>query len=102
MSYVITEPCLGERYATCVAACPVECIHPGEYEGRPFMVIDPEDCIDCGACLTECPVRAIVATEEEAPEWAEINRRLTPEFKQNPQPEPRPMDDPPRKAENRS
>ena len=101
MSYVITGKCLGERYATCVSVCPVDCIHPGEYQGEEFMIIDPEECIDCGACLPECPIEAIVETEDQAPEWAEINKDLTPQFKGNPQPEPRPMNDPPRKPENR-
>ena len=41
MPYVINEKCLGERYASCVAVCPVDCIYPGEYKGEEFMVIDP-------------------------------------------------------------
>jgi ferredoxin len=101
MSYVITGKCLGERYATCVSVCPVDCIHPGEYQGEEFMIIDPEECIDCAACLPECPIDAIVETEDQAPEWAEISKRLAPEFKDNSQPEPRPINDPPRKPENR-
>ncbi len=101
MSYVITGKCLGERYATCVAVCPVDCIHPGEYQGQEFMIIDPEERIDCGACLPECPIEAIVETEEESPEWAVINKELTPAFKGKPQPTPRPANDPPRKPENK-
>jgi len=101
VSYVITGKCLGERYATCVAVCPVDCIHPGEYQGQEFMIIDPEECIDCGACLPECPIEAIVETEEESPEWAKINKELTPSFKGKPQPTPRPANDPPRKPENK-
>ncbi len=101
MSYVITGKCLGERYATCVAVCPVDCMHPGEYKGEEFLVIDPEECIDCGACLPECPINAIVETEDESPEWAEINKELSPEWKGNPAVEPRPANDPPRKPENR-
>ena len=65
MSYVVTEKCLGERYATCVAVCPVDCMHPGEYKGEVFLVIDPEECIDCGACLPECPIEAIVEDGQE-------------------------------------
>ena len=84
MSYVITEKCLGERYATCVEVCPVDCIHPGEYEAttlegpfaQEFMVIDPDACIDCSLCKPECPIDAIVETEDDDPEWAEINRAL--------------------------
>jgi ferredoxin len=101
VSYVITDKCLGERYATCVAVCPVDCIHPGEYKGEEFMIIDPEECIDCGACLPECPIEAIVETEEESPEWAAINKELTPAFKQNPAVTPRPVNDPPRKPTNK-
>ena len=101
VSYVITGKCLGERYSTCVAVCPVDCIHPGEYQGQEFMIIDPEECIDCGACLPECPIEAIVETEEESPEWAVINKDLTPTFKGQPQPTPRPANDPPRKPENK-
>ncbi len=101
VSYVITEKCLGERYATCVAVCPVDCIHPGDYQGEVFMIIDPEECIDCGACLPECPIEAIVETEEESPEWAKINKELTPTFKGAPQPTPRPANDPPKKPTNK-
>lgn len=100
MSYIINQKCLGERYATCVAVCPVECIHPGEYQGQPFMIIDPDECIDCGVCEPECPIGAILETEDEDPEWAKINAELTPEFKENPTVDPRPSDDPPRRPEN--
>lgn len=101
MTYVITEKCLGERYATCVAVCPVDCMYPGEYNGEVFLVIDPEVCIDCGACLPECPIEAIVETAEEDPEWAAINAELSPAFKDNPAVEPRPSNDPPRKPTNK-
>jgi ferredoxin len=97
MPYVINQECLGEQYADCVDVCPVNCIYPGEYKGEPFMVIDPDICIDCGACLPECPVEAIVATVEEAPEWGKVNADLTPTFKDNPAVTPRPSQDPARK-----
>ena len=74
MAYVITGKCLGERYGACVPVCPCEVMHFGDHEGAPMMVIEPEPCIDCGACLPECPVAAIVDSPEEAPEWAEFNR----------------------------
>ena len=102
MPYVITEKCLGERYATCAEVCPVDCIHPGEYQGQVFMIIDPDDCIDCGVCQPECPVDAIVDSADESPEWAKINAELSPSFKDNPKVEPRPANDPPRKESNRS
>jgi len=97
MAYVIAEKCLGEQYAQCVSACPVECIYPGPYKGEPFMVIDPELCISCGACQAQCPVLAIVENEEAAPEWAKINKELAPQFKSNPKVEPRPATDQPKK-----
>ncbi len=102
MSYVITDKCLGEQYAQCVDSCPVDCIYPGDYKGEVFMVIDPELCINCGACLPQCPILAIVENEDSAPEYAEINKQLFPEFKNNPKIENlRPQNDPPRKPENK-
>jgi ferredoxin len=97
MSYVIIEKCLGERYASCVEVCPVDCIYPGEYQGEEFMVIDPDICIDCSLCKPACPIDAIVETEEESPEWAEINAQLSPDWKDNEPAPVRPRDDPPRK-----
>ena len=100
MPYVIVNKCLGERYAACVDVCPVECIYPGEYEGQEFMVIDPEVCIDCGACLPECPIGAIVDSDDEDPEYAKINADLSPAFKDNPAAPLRPSNDPPRRDDN--
>ena len=74
MSYVITGKCLGERYGACVGVCPVEAMHYGDHEGQNMMVIHPATCIDCGACLPECPIAAIVDSEDQAPEWAEYNK----------------------------
>ncbi|MBI4436878.1 MAG: 4Fe-4S binding protein [Candidatus Omnitrophica bacterium] len=101
MPYVITEKCLGERYGVCVAVCPVDCIHPGDYKGQPFMIIDPDTCIDCGACLPECPIGAIVETVDKDPEYGKINKELTPSFLNNPKVEERPKNDPPRKPTNK-
>ncbi len=105
MTYVITEKCLGERYGDCVAVCPVECIHPIEHEGRPFMIIDPQVCIDCGVCLPECPIGAIVASEAEAPRDAALNASLAPaavEYeKQHGKAATRPPNEPPRRPENK-
>ncbi len=71
MTYVITEPCIGVKDASCVAVCPVECIHPTkdekEFATEEMLYIDPETCIDCGACEPECPVEAIFE-EEYVPE----------------------------------
>lgn len=101
MPYVITEKCLGERYATCVGVCPVDCIHPGEYQGQVFMIVDPETCIDCGQCLPECPINAIVASVDEDQAYGKINADLTPSFKNNPKVPERPKSDPPHKPSNK-
>ena len=105
MPYVITEKCLGEQYADCVDVCPVECIHPVEHKGQAFMVIDPDVCIDCGVCLPECPIGAIVASVEEDKEYAEVNKELTPASKEyearHGKVAPRPPNDPPRRPENK-
>ena len=97
MPYVINQECLGEQFADCVDVCPVNCIYPGEYKGEKFMVIDPDICIDCGACLPECPVEAIVASVDDAPEWGKVNADLTPQFKNNAAVTPRQPNDPPHK-----
>ena len=101
MSYVINAKCLGEQYAQCVEVCPVDCIYPGEHKGEKFMVIDPEICITCGACLPVCPIAAIVESEDFDPEFAKINKELTPVFKGNPKVTPRPSNDAPKKPGNK-
>jgi NAD-dependent dihydropyrimidine dehydrogenase PreA subunit len=63
MTYVITEPCIGTKDQSCVEVCPVDCI----YDGGDQFFINPEECIDCGACEPECPVEAIYP-EDEVPE----------------------------------
>jgi ferredoxin len=55
VTYIITEPCIDVMDKSCVEVCPVDCIH----ESGRMLVIDPEECIDCGACEPECPVEAI-------------------------------------------
>ena len=101
MAYVIVEKCLGERYASCVAVCPVDCIYPGEYQGKEFMVIDPTVCITRGACLPECPIGAIVESEDYDKEFAKVNVELSPQFKGNAKIAPRPSNDPPKKPTNK-
>ncbi len=59
MTYVITEPCITVKDASCVAVCPVDCI----YEGDDQYYINPDECIDCGACEPECPVSAIFSDD---------------------------------------
>ncbi len=60
MAYVVSEPCIKCKYTDCVAVCPVDCF----YEGKNFLVIHPDDCIDCGACEPECPTTAIFEESE--------------------------------------
>lgn len=55
MTYIIAEPCIDIKDRSCVDVCPVDCIH----EAGRILVIDPEECIDCGACEPECPWQAI-------------------------------------------
>ena len=65
MTYVITEPCIGVKDASCVDVCPVDCIHSTDEDEQYY--IDPDVCIDCAACETVCPVSAIFY-EEDVPE----------------------------------
>ena len=67
MTYYITETCIDVKDKACVEVCPVDCIHPIDGEDEPMLYIDPDECIDCGACEPECPVEAIFA-EEDMPE----------------------------------
>jgi ferredoxin len=63
MTYVVTEACINCKHTDCVEVCPVDAFH----EGPNFLVIDPNVCIDCGACVAECPVEAIYA-EDDVPD----------------------------------
>ncbi|MCK4742870.1 MAG: ferredoxin family protein [Sulfuriflexus sp.] len=63
MTFVVTESCIKCKYTDCVDVCPVDCFH----EGPNFLVIDPEECIDCALCEPECPVTAIYE-EDDLPE----------------------------------
>src|SRR3981081_366658 len=62
MAYVITQPCVGLKDASCVEVCPVDCIHSDDASDMYF--IDPDECIDCGACVDPCPVDAIFPEDE--------------------------------------
>ncbi len=73
MAYVITEPCIGVKDATCTEVCPVDCIHPTPdeegFEEAEQLYIDPEECIDCDACVSTCPVNAISPEAYVPDEW---------------------------------
>jgi len=77
MTHLVTENCIQCKYTDCVQVCPVDCF----YEGPNFLAINPDECIDCGVCIAECPANAIV-TEDDLPEderkkWFDINERLS-------------------------
>ncbi len=75
MTFVVTENCIKCKFTDCVDVCPVDCFH----EGPNFLVIDPDECIDCTLCEPECPANAIFS-EDEVPEdqqmFIELNAQL--------------------------
>ena len=76
MTHVVTESCIKCRYTDCVDVCPVDCFKIGPN----FIVIDPDECIDCAVCIPECPVNAIYPEEdvpEDQREFIEINAHLS-------------------------
>src|ERR1041384_7459723 len=66
MAYVVADPCVKCKYTDCVAVCPVDCF----YEGKNSIAINPDECIDCGACEPECPTTAIFEESELPAKWA--------------------------------
>ena len=77
MTHVVCEPCYGCRYTDCVSVCPVNCFH----EDEKMLYIDPDECIDCEACVPECPVEAIYLDENVPEEWRryiELNAEMAP------------------------
>jgi len=80
MAYVVTESCIKCKYTDCVDVCPVDCFR----EGPNFLVIDPDECIDCTLCVAECPVEAIYA-EDDVPadqrDFIELNAELSKTWK---------------------
>lgn len=77
MTYLVTDNCIKCKYTDCVSVCPVDCF----YEGENFLVINPDECIDCGVCVPECPVGAIVQDselpEEQRIRWFDINAKYS-------------------------
>jgi len=79
MAHIVAEPCIKCKFTDCVAVCPVDCFH----EGANMLVIDPDECIDCGACVDECPVTAIYPEEDLPEKWEEfkeLNAKYSPEW----------------------
>jgi ferredoxin len=73
MPFAVTDACIRCKYTDCVSVCPVDCF----YEGETMLVINPDECIDCGVCEPECPAEAIVPdTADGAQRWIELNTRL--------------------------
>jgi NAD-dependent dihydropyrimidine dehydrogenase PreA subunit len=66
VTYIIAEPCIDIKDLSCVDVCPVDCIHQADR----ILVIDPEECIDCGACEPECPVEAIFPEDALPEKWS--------------------------------
>ena len=76
MAYIVADPCVKCKYTDCVAVCPVECF----YEGENCLIIQPDECIDCGACEPECPTTAIFEESALPEKWnayIEINAVLS-------------------------
>ncbi|MBA2657957.1 MAG: ferredoxin family protein [Tatlockia sp.] len=76
MTFVITESCIKCKYTDCVEVCPVDCF----YEGPNFLVIHPDECIDCALCEPECPVNAIMSEDDLSPEqqqFLQLNTELS-------------------------
>ena len=76
MTFVVTENCIKCKYTDCVEVCPVDCF----YEGPNFLVISPDECIDCGVCEPECPANAIVVDHELRPDqekYLALNEELS-------------------------
>ena len=74
MTYIVTDRCVDNRYTDCVADCPVDCFH--EIHDPHMLIINPDECIDCDACVPLCPVNAIYPEAEvpaESEEWVEKN-----------------------------
>ena len=80
MTYVVTESCIRCKYTDCVDVCPVDCFR----EGPNFLVIDPDECIDCTLCVAECPEEAIFA-EDDVPDnqkkFTALNAELSKQWK---------------------
>ena len=101
MTYVVTDNCIRCKYTDCVEVCPVDCF----YEGENMLVINPDECIDCGVCEPECPAEAISPdTEPGLDKWLELNAEYAVKWpnitaKKDEMPEAKEMDGTPGKFE---
>ncbi|MCK0509037.1 ferredoxin FdxA [Aromatoleum anaerobium] len=80
MTYVVTEACIKCKHTDCVDVCPTDAFR----EGPNFLVIDPEECIDCTLCVAECPVDAIYADDDvpdDQRQFIALNEELAKEWK---------------------
>jgi ferredoxin len=74
MTYVVTDICIMCKYTDCVEVCPVDCF----YEGENMLVINPDECIDCGVCEPECPIGAIIPDlDPKADAFLDVNRNYS-------------------------
>ena len=73
MTFIVTDACIKCKYTDCVEVCPVDCF----YEGEDMLVINPDECIDCGVCEPECPIDAIIPEDDETQDWVELNRKYS-------------------------
>jgi ferredoxin len=76
MTFVVTDACVKCKYTDCVEVCPVDCF----YEGENMLVINPDECIDCGVCEPECPAEAIKPEADELLKWVELAREYAPKW----------------------
>ena len=73
MTFVVTDACIKCKYTDCVEVCPVDCF----YEGENMLVINPDECIDCGVCEPECPAEAIEPESDSSLKWVELGREYS-------------------------
>ena len=73
MTYLVNDNCVNCKHMTCVEVCPVDCF----YEGKNMLVINPDECIDCGVCVPECPVDAIIEEGSDDGTWMKFPTRWT-------------------------
>jgi len=73
MTFIVTDACIRCKLMDCVVVCPVDCF----YEGENMLAIKPDECIDCGVCVPECPIDAIKPDSKDTPDrkWAALNAK---------------------------